>query len=87
MKAVLDMYQNGEREQSGVGAPPCRNSKHGGDGKGTHFKENKECFVTALRAEQEGIQSFGSRQMGGLARCRPPGCLMGGSFQGFALLS
>lgn len=50
MKAVLDVYQNGEREQSGVGAPPCRDSKHGRDGKGTHFKENKECLVTAWRA-------------------------------------
>ena len=43
------------REQSGVGAPPCCDSKHGRDGKGKRFKENKECLVTHWQAEQEGI--------------------------------
>ena len=55
MKAVLDVYGNGEREQSYVEAPPCYDSEHGRDGKGKHFKENKGCLVTDRRAEQEGI--------------------------------
>lgn len=82
MKAVLDVYGNGEREQSCVGAPPCYDSEHGRDGKGKHFKENKECLVTDWRAEQEGVYSCGSRKVGGLASCRLPGCLMAKSFQG-----
>lgn len=49
MKAVLDVYGNGEGEQSRVGAPPCYDSEHGRDGKGKHFEENKECLVTDWR--------------------------------------
>ena len=67
------------REQSGVGAPPCCESKHGRDGKGKHFKENKECLVTRTG----GHLKLWFQENGGLARCQLPGCLMGESFQGF----
>lgn len=68
-----------EREQS-CGAQFLRDQSMR-DGKGTHFKENKECLVPAWRAEQEGIQSFGSRKNGRVGLLSATCCLMGGSFQ------